>query len=194
MKHKTLLLISAALTVFTLIMVGGVVFTLHRANAAVATVETQDPTAAPVETQDPALAQLINDREAAYQDLIAQANARLLQAQQTQEELQAQINALESTPVPEATSTTVTPQQAADIAARYMGRSDLYAVENSTLNNQPAYLVTFSSGDKVFVSLDGQVLSVVPAPQLASQNIKASTGSHEHEHEHEGHESEGHDD
>jgi hypothetical protein len=177
MKHKTLLWISAALTVFTLILIVGVVTTVRRVNAA----------AEIVATQDPAAAQVMTERESAYREMIAQANERLLQAQQSQEELQAQLNALQNN---NAVSTTVTPQQAAEIAALYMGRTDLYSVENSTVNDQPAYLVTFSSGDQVFISLDGQVLSVVSAQQITagSQNINSLSGSFENEeHERENH-------
>ena len=186
MKHKTLLWISAALTVFTLILIAGVVTTVRRVNAAAETVATQDPAAA----------QVMTDRESAYREMIAQANERLLQAQQSQEELQAQLNALQNNVGSGAASSmTVTPQQAAEIAVLFMGRTDLYSVENAAVNDQPAYLVTFSTGDQVFVSLDGQVLSLVPAQQITagSQNINSLNGFFENE-EHEQENHAGHDD
>jgi len=52
----------------------------------------------------------------------------------------------------------VTPEQAAAIAAAYIGRQDIYAVESAVLNSVTVYKVTFSSGDIVYVGLDGQIL------------------------------------
>ena len=71
---------------------------------------------------------------------------------------------------------TVTLEEAAAIASSVLGRTDLYASENSTLNGVDAYLVTFSSGDLVYVSLDGKILSISKLPvqyvlgQAAAQN------------------------
>ena len=59
---------------------------------------------------------------------------------------------------------TVTLEEAAAIASSVLGRTDLYASENSTLNGVDAYLVTFSSGDLVYVSLDGKILSISKLP------------------------------
>lgn len=174
MKHKTLALISIALTVFSLLLIAGIVSVVQRVNAAAAPVEA---------TQDPAVLQYLNEREAAYQEMIAQANQRLLEAQQAQETLQAQLDAAQNSAFPDAASAVLTPQQAAEVAAVYMGRSDLYAVENMALSGQPVYLVTFSSGDQVYVGLDGQVLGTVSAQQIttSSQSISSNGGSREHE-------------
>lgn len=54
----------------------------------------------------------------------------------------------------------VTPEEAAALASQVINRTDLYSIEMSTYNEQDAYLVTFSSGDLVYVGLDGQILSV----------------------------------
>jgi hypothetical protein len=62
------------------------------------------------------------------------------------------------------TPTVISPQDAAQIAAQYIHRSDLYAVESKSFKGMNAYMVTFSSGDVVYVNLQGQVLSVVSAP------------------------------
>jgi hypothetical protein len=70
---------------------------------------------------------------------------------------------------------TITPEEAAALASSVIGRTDLYSAENSTLNGVDAYLVTFSSGDLVYVSLDGKILSISKLPvkyvlgQAASQ-------------------------
>jgi hypothetical protein len=58
----------------------------------------------------------------------------------------------------------VTPEQAAQLAAQVIGRTDLYSVETSKLDGVDAYLVTFSSGDLVYVGLTGQILSITKLP------------------------------
>ena len=55
-------------------------------------------------------------------------------------------------------------EQAADLASSVIGRTDLYAAENAQLDGVDSYLVTFSSGDIVYVSLDGKVLSISKLP------------------------------
>jgi hypothetical protein len=40
----------------------------------------------------------------------------------------------------------------------------LYAAENTQLDGVDAYLVTFSSGDLVYVSLDGKIMSISKLP------------------------------
>jgi uncharacterized protein YpmB len=52
----------------------------------------------------------------------------------------------------------VTPEQAAAIAAEYLGQEDIYAVESAMLESVTVYRVTFSSGYIVYVGLDGQIL------------------------------------
>jgi len=76
-----------------------------------------------------------------------------------------------------AVPTLISPQDAAQIAARILGRTDLYAVESTTLNAADAYKVTFSSGDVVYISLTGEVLQVVSAP---SNSLRASPPSASH--------------
>jgi hypothetical protein len=195
MKPKIALFISAALTAFALVTVGGVISNVRTAGA------VQEPTAAPTEeavltpTIDTSVQQALNEREAAYQDLIAQANARLAEAQQAQQALQAQLAALQNPVVPEAAASfSIAPEDAAGIAAQYMGRADLYSVETSVLNGNTVYKVVFSSGDIVYLSLDGQVLGVAPAPvTVSSDNGSGGSGGsgghreHEDEHENEDH-------
>ena len=53
-----------------------------------------------------------------------------------------------------------TPEEAAGLAAQVLGREDLYSVEVADLNGESVFMVTFSSGDLVYVSLDGQVRSI----------------------------------
>lgn len=57
-------------------------------------------------------------------------------------------------------SLNISPEAAADIAGKVLGRTDMYSVEITQFEGVDAYLVTFSSGDLVYLSLDGQVLSI----------------------------------
>lgn len=54
----------------------------------------------------------------------------------------------------------VSAQEAAAIAAEYMGRTDVSNVTDSSYNGQFAYKVEFDSGDTVYVSLKGELLLV----------------------------------
>ena len=100
----------------------------------------------------------------AYQKIV-QTGVPTEAAQQTQ-----------STDVTFGTSSTVAGavsiEQAADLASNVIGRTDLYAAENAQLDGVNAYLVTFSSGDIVYVSLDGKVLSIskLPVTYIAGQS------------------------
>jgi hypothetical protein len=187
MLNKTALWIAFALTVFVITVLGGVIYTVQGASqnqaAAVAPTNT-DPTEA---TVGPDLAQAINDRETAYQKLVDEANARLAQAQQEQVVLQAQIDALTATQTPQPTQARITPQQAAQIAATYLGRTDLYSAETTSYNGATAYLVTFSSGDLVYVSMEGQVISAQPAPQQQNASTSRSGKTRTHHEENEDH-------
>jgi len=69
--------------------------------------------------------------------------------------------------LPQPTSTVaafITPEQAAALAAQVLGHDDVYSVETSVFNGASVYLVTFSSGDLVYVSPQGMIVSVTPAP------------------------------
>jgi hypothetical protein len=57
-------------------------------------------------------------------------------------------------------SSAISPQEASVIAASVLGSSDLYSVETASLYGMDVYKVTFSSGNIVYVSPEGHVLSV----------------------------------
>ncbi len=200
MKQKTMLVVSIVLTVFVITILGGVVSTVRGAGKenAATTTPTVDVTVAEPDpaTLDANIQQAIQAREAAYQDLIAQANARLEQMQAEQEALQAQIKALQSQSIAPTSPAQVSPQEAAQIAAKYMGHSDLYSVETTSSNGATFYKVTFSSGDIVLVGLDGQVISVQSAPKVSSatQSRSSSSGGEHENHESHDDDHEGHDD
>lgn len=97
----------------------------------------------------------------------------------------------------------VTPEEATTLAMQMIDRSDVYSVESTLYENAPAYLVTFTSGDLVYVSPNGLILAVTKlAPVVvvvpggngnnADNNQVSSAGSsggeHEDYEEHEEHE------
>lgn len=197
MQPKTLIWISLALTVFVITAIAGVIFTVHnttQADAAGLTNNVATATAMPdtsAATQEAQLVQLMKQRDQAYQDTINQANTRLDQAQQEIQSLQNQLQAMQANNAAQAAEVAaapvISPQDAAQVAAQYMGRSDLYSVESATYNGSQVYQVTFSSGDIVFVSPTGQILSVQAAPSQSASNNSGSSGRHERE-SHEDHE------
>ena len=194
--NRTALVISTLLTAFLLAVVGGVVYTVRgvqTANAAkMASASTPTAPADPQPTQglDPQTQQEIQQREATYQNLIAQANERLLQAQQKQQELQAQLAALQTTTDNSAqapAAVQVAPEQAAQIAAQSLNQTSVYSVETTYIKGVMVYKVTMSSGDIAYVGLDGQFIGVQPAPVVEpSTRVLAHNHSGGGDDEHEG--------
>ena len=128
----------------------------------------------PIVAIDPALEQEILTQEAAYQDLIAQANARLAEQQAVETQV--------STPTP-SFILQITAQEAAVFASRYLGKSQVYSVEAVDFNGQVVYRVTFSNGDVVFVSVYGDILGLEEAPrQNNSGQAVASSGEDDDDH------------
>lgn len=79
----------------------------------------------------------------------------------------------------------VTAQDAATIASTYLKHTDLYSVEladlktmQTDLNGMQAYKVTFSSGDIVYVGMDGQVLKATPPPAPVVIYTSGGGGGH----------------
>ena len=69
----------------------------------------------------------------------------------------------------------LTHQEAALVAANFLGDTDLFSVENAPWEEKDAYKVVFSSGYIVYVSLDGQILSSeAPQPIFVSVPAPAS--------------------
>ena len=83
-----------------------------------------------------------------------------------------------------AVSATITLEEAANLASSVIGRTDLYSSENTQLNGVDAYLVTFSSGDLVYVSLDGKILSItkLPVKYVLGQPVVQSSNSSNKDH------------
>jgi len=86
-----------------------------------------------------------------------------VQAEPVSEKIQSQSqvqNVAQEQPAPAEISADLTPKDAIDLAVEVMGEDDLYSIEMTELNGESVYLVTFTSGDLVYISLDGQIRSV----------------------------------
>jgi predicted PurR-regulated permease PerM len=191
MKPRIALFISVALTAFALVTVGAVLARTRDTSQVAATEEPIVEEISATPTIDPAIQQAFNEREAAYQELINQANQRLAASQQTQLALQAQIQAQQTASVPVVETTTISPDDAVSIAAQYTGDFNVYSVETTVLSGNTVYKVVFSSGMVAYVSLDGQVLGVAPAKIAAAPTSGGGGGGHagergDHDDGHEG--------
>jgi hypothetical protein len=98
----------------------------------------------------------------AYQNIIKATQSTVVQAQPTVAEV-ANIPLVEAPVVPTQTPN-ITPEAAAALASQVINRTDLFSAEVTQFNGVDVYLVTFSSGDLVYVSLDGQILSISKLP------------------------------
>jgi uncharacterized membrane protein YgcG len=95
------------------------------------------------------------------------------------------VSSMQAAPVAAATSVPQVPanvaaQDAASIAAKYLNKTDLYSVELADVQGMQAYKVTFSSGDIVMVSLQGQVLSTTPPPAPSVVTVAGGGGGGKH--------------
>lgn len=89
-------------------------------------------------------------------------------------------------PVPTATEIAaplvVTPEEATTVAIDFLGDSNVYSVEVVDYEGAPAYLVTFSSGDLVYVSSTGSVVAktkIEPVIVVASNSGGGGGGSNQ---------------
>lgn len=121
----------------------------------------------------------------AYQNIVKSTQPMVEQTQPTAAEMV-------SAPMPAQTAA-ITPETAAALAAQVINRTDLFSAEITQLNGVDVYLITFSSGDLVYVGFDGQILSiskiavtVVNQPVLIKNqgNNAANNSGGEHEEEH----------
>lgn len=95
----------------------------------------------------------------AYQNIVSTDQLAAFQPQ-SQANTQTQVEAAVDTIPTEVQAINWTPEEAAGLAAQVLGRDDLYSVEVTDLNGETVFMVTFSSGDLVYVSLDGQIRSI----------------------------------
>ncbi len=94
----------------------------------------------------------------AYQNIIGSTQTAAVQSQPTV--MAAVVSEPIAAVVPPTQIVNLAPEAAAALAGKILGRTDLYSVEVTQFEGADAYLVTFSSGDLVYLSMDGQVLSI----------------------------------
>lgn len=158
--NKTAFFVSIVLTTLVLMILGGVVYAMYPSQETIAAENSVVETGpAATETEPVAVESVFLEREAIYQQRIAEANARL---EQLQQQLAAQAPIAKEA---DAQAATITPEQAAQIASDYLGRTfeSVYSVESVVMNEEKLYQVTFYSGDMVYVSMSGQIVGSVPA-------------------------------
>ena len=100
----------------------------------------------------------------AYQKIVKAAGVEAVATQQPVQ-VQATDVAVPTEVSTVAMSTTFTVEQAATLASDVLGHTDLYSGELTQLDGVDVYLITFSSGDLVYVSLTGQILSISKIPE-----------------------------
>lgn len=152
MNQRTLLLIAAGLTAFVLALAGGLV---SRMSAATATAPQPTIVAVPDTAQttlDPTIEALIREREAAYQAALADANARLNDAN-------AQIATNNQPATQPALAYDGSAETAATIAFQYRGGGEVREVELETEDGLTVYEVKFTDDAEVYIDAQtGQVV------------------------------------
>lgn len=146
MSQRMMLMTAAAITAFVLVVVGGLAGRLvPAAEPAPAAVATLTPTA---DSPDIAAYQ---QREAAYQQALAEANRRLELANQ---QLAGQAGASAAT----AADAQVSAEQAAQVAVTYRGGGQVREVDAEHEHGVAVFEVKFTDGAKVYVdAATGQV-------------------------------------
>lgn len=96
---------------------------------------------------------------------VVSAYQNIVQSASLPEVAQAQPTAVQivNTPAP-TQGTPITPEAAAMLASQVINRTDLFSAEITQFNGTDVYLITFSSGDLVYVGFDGQILSISKIP------------------------------
>lgn len=166
MSQRTMLITAAALTAFVLIIAGSVISQVGQGRI--------DPTPVGDATQlVPTLTIDLQQREAAYQTALAEANQRIEQANQQLAEQQALTATLTNLPagVPLVTESSVvapvqaTPtlilnaEQAVNVALAYRGTGSVQEVELKEERGLNVYEVTFTDGGEIYVdATSGQVV------------------------------------
>jgi uncharacterized membrane protein YkoI len=178
MKQHTLLGIAAALTAFVLVVIGALVGQMSQTGAPVAAdtviVPTEAPVSAPV-ALDPTVEALIREREAAYQQALAEANRRLAEANRHLEAANRQIaqqtNQQQSAPVQPTYPISI--EQAQTIALSLANGATLTKpAELVRYQGTPAYEVIFDRGAVYVDAQSGAVIASTltqPQPQPLAQ-------------------------
>lgn len=167
--NRTMFLISAALTAFVLVVIGGVVSRLSVANPtdAVPTEIVVEATPVTVPALDPAAEAAIREREAAYQAALAEANRRLAEANQRLTAAQAELNAnaAASAPAAPAPAAPVAPTPAAPAPAAPVAPAP--AAPAPAAPAAPTYAVSAKQAQEIAIAHAGGA-TLIRAPELVS--------------------------
>ena len=191
--NRTMFLISAALTAFVLVVIGGVASRLS-VSEPVSEVPTEiviESTPITVPAIDPTVEALIREREAAYQAALAEAQQRLAEANQRLSAAQQQLDevtteaqaapavavpaaapaAVQAPAAPPAPTYAVSPEQAQAIAQAAAGNATLMrAPELVSIQGAPAYEVIFDRGAIYVDTQTGAILANTIAEIAQSAN------------------------
>lgn len=153
MKQRNALIAAAGFTAFVLVVIGGLAGRLSSASATV-----------PSPTVDPALMAQIQDREAAYQNLVQQANDRLQQAYEQLGQVQKQAQSAQMT-----TTYPVSPDLAAGLALSLAPGAKLTSVPALVdFQGTVAYEVILDRGSMYIDATTGRLLYDGMAPIMNS--------------------------
>ncbi len=189
MKQRANMIIATALTAFIVVILGGVAFWVSQSDGASAPTEiaaTSDALTAPdalaTPTLDPTMLALIQEREAAYQQAIEQANQQLqdaYQQQQTTDQSVAPIQNVAPASAPvvaPATTSQIDQEQAIRVAEAYVGGGTVVEVELENKRGLQVYAVKFADGSKVYVD--------AASAQVAYARLGGAREAGEHERDH----------
>lgn len=80
----------------------------------------------------------------------------------------------------QAKTTEISPEQAVNLASRYLNRSDVVSIDVTSFQGVNVYVVGFSDGTLVYVNITGQIVAI----QMPQSSSSTNNGEDEHD-EHE---------
>jgi uncharacterized membrane protein YkoI len=190
--QRNALVVAGGLTAFALVLTGGLTSRVsHDLARGAATPSAEPPTAVPTQGLDPAVQALIDQRESAYRQQLANANRQLEAAnQRLQDAYKAAEDAsaaAQAAVAQAAAAQAAAPPQPAYIPPDQAAALALQAAPGASLGQAPslvnyqgvaAYDVVTDRGDVVIDATNGTVLY-----NGTSQPVAMGGGGHEHEHE-----------
>ncbi|WP_287156373.1 PepSY domain-containing protein [Chloroflexus sp.] len=165
--NRTMFLISAALTAFVLVVIGGVVSRLSLSEP-VSDIPTEiviESTPIAVPAIDPTVEALIREREAAYQAALAEAQQRLAEANQRLSIAQQQLEAAVQSQ--SATATASAAQPVAPVAASEAPAEQPVPVQVPMVPPAPTYAVSAEQAQAIAQAAAGNA-TLMRAPELVS--------------------------
>jgi len=194
--QRKALLLAAALSGFTLVLVGAVAGRIVSDPLRSATVPTAMtlPTPPPTPGPDPVVQALLDQRAAEYQTMIQQANDRLAQANRQLRQAYSAAAVAAARPAAPPPPAYLSAERAAQIASLVAPGANLTRTpELVNFQGAAAFEVVLDAGTLYIDAASGQVLYNGVATMVAASGGGGGGGEHEHEHEHEDEDEEGDD-